>query len=389
MNVQVQPALLKWARERASMSIAELAQFVGTKNAPAPLEEWETTSGTVTISSKTLEKLAAKTRAPYGMLFLSSPPDEHLPIRDFRRASLVGQTRPSLELIETIEDYQIRQSWYSEVLQEEGAESIEFIGSASLTDNPDELAKNISISLRIGTEERLRLSANDDIALWLIKRLDESGITVVRKGYSGTATIRTLKKEEFKGFALADRFAPFIFVNGTDWPASQVFTIVHECVHLWLGESAIPSGEWFDGADLPVERFCNRVAAQVLMPADEIDQLWVPSLSVKEDLEILSRHFRVSTLALLYRAVDRRLISDTQFESALQTSNHEFRFASKAKSESSGGSFYNNVGVHLGTRFVREVLTRTLGGKTLYTEAFRLLGTRRTSVIHTMADKFL
>lgn len=389
MNVQVQPALLKWARERASMSTAELAQFVGTKNAPAPLEEWESAPGPVTISSKTLEKLAVKTRAPYGMLFLSSPPDEHLPIRDFRRTSKEGRSRPSLELIETIDDYQIRQSWYSEVLQEEGADPIEFIGSASLADNPDSLAQNISNSLRIGTEERRRLSANDDVALWLIKRLDESGVTVVRKGYSGSATKQTLKKEEFKGFALADRFAPFIFVNGTDWPASQVFTIVHECVHLWLGESAIPAGDWFDGADLPVERFCNRVAAQVLMPASEVDQLWVPSLSVKKNLEVLSQHFRVSSLALLYRAVRRNLISDAQFQSALQSSNSEFRLASQAKSESSGGSFYNNVGVHLGKRFVQEVLTRTLGGKTLYTEAFSLLGTRKTSVIHTMAEKFL
>ncbi|MBU3699966.1 MAG: ImmA/IrrE family metallo-endopeptidase [Candidatus Kapabacteria bacterium] len=371
------------------MSIAELARSIGTKRSPAPLQEWESAQGPVSISTSTLEKLAKKTRAPYGMLFLSSPPDEQLPIRDFRRASVQDRRRPSLELIETIEDYQIRQSWYSEVLQEEGAEPIGFISSASTTDDPDSLAENMSSSLRIGTEERRRLSANEDVALWLIKRLDESGITVVRKGFAGSATNRTLNKEEFKGFALADRFAPFIFVNGTDWPASQVFTIVHECVHLWLGESAIPSGDWFDGADLPVERFCNKVAAQVLMPAIEFDQLWVSSLSVKENLEVLSQHFRVSSLALLYRAINRSLISDVQFKSALQTSNHEFRLATKSKSEASGGSFYNNVGVHLGKRFVREVLTRTLGGKTLYTEAFNLLGTRKTSVIHTMAEKYL
>ena len=117
MTITVEPGLLVWARERASLSLPELATKVGTKRNPAPLEEWEETGE---LPLKKLEKLAAKTYVPLGYLFLEVPPEEPLPMPDFRTADGADVLRPSPELIDTAYTCARRQAWYREYLEDIG-----------------------------------------------------------------------------------------------------------------------------------------------------------------------------------------------------------------------------------------------------------------------------
>lgn len=388
MNVTVQPELLRWARNRASLTVAELAQRVGTAKNPAPIEEWESSTVPVEIPVRKLELIAKKTRAPFGMLFLSEPPVEKLPVRDFRRPLIGGDLKPSLNLLDTLLENELRQSWLSEQFRSDGEEPLEFVGSANLNSDIQTLAAEIRTRLRISTADRAENKKNADAVLWMIGRLEESRITVIRKGFAGSATRRSLDRNEFKGFALSDAFAPFIFVNGKDWIGSQMFTIAHELIHIWLGVSAMPSGDWFSPSDEPIEQFCNQVAAELLMPAEEVAALWRANRTARQNSEAIAQHFKVSSLALLFRARNTGLIN----EQVLQASRQELQAAFEAvqpETRSDGGDFYNNAGIHLGKRFIREVLTRTLEGRTLYSEAFDLLGTRKTSVLQEMAQRFL
>jgi Zn-dependent peptidase ImmA (M78 family) len=387
-TVTIQPKLITWARERVSLGLDELALKVGTARNPAPIEEWESSQGPIKIPVRKLELIAEATRAPFGMLFLSEPPEERLPVQDFRRPTSGEAKRPSLNLIETLLEAELRQSWLSEQLQTDGFEPLPFIGSATVRSDIRSLAEEIRTTLRIRTTDRAEVKKKADAVLWMITRLEESRITVIRKGFAGSATRRSLDRNEFKGFALADSFAPFIFINGKDWIGSQMFTIAHELVHLWLGLSALPHGDWFSPSNEPVEQFCNRVAAEVLMPAEEVREVWRADLSVLENCQLFSSHFKVSSLAALFRARNTELITDE----ALRASEQELRQAfesAESGGESSGGNYYNNVGIHLGKQFIREVLVRTLEGRTLYSEAFDLLGTRKTSVVQEMAQRFL
>jgi len=388
MNVTVRPELLSWARNRASLTVAELAQKVGTVKNPAPIQAWEDSDAPVEIPVKQLEKFAEKTRAPFGMLFLSEPPVEKLPVQDFRRPLAGGNRKPSLNLLDTLLENELRQSWLSEQLENDGEEPLEFVGSATINSDIQALATEIRTKLRITTEDRAENKKNADAVLWMIGRLEESRITVIRKGFAGSATRRSLDRNEFKGFALSDPFAPFIFVNGKDWIGSQMFTIAHELVHIWLGVSAMPSGDWFSPSDEPIEQFCNQVAAELLMPGDEVAAQWQANRTAKQNSEAIAQHFKVSSLALLFRARNTGLITEQE----LQATRRELQAAFEAvqqETKSGGGNFYNNAGIHLGKRFIREVLTRTLEGRTLYSEAFDLLGTRKTSVLQEMAQKFL
>lgn len=209
-----------------------------------------------------------------------------------------------------------------------------------------------------------------------------------RNGVVGNQTNRPLDRNEFKGFALADRYAPLIFINGKDWPASQMFTIAHECVHLWLGLSAVPDGDWYSTNNDPTERFCNQVAAEILMPANEVTALWKRMGTVREDIRRMIRTFHVSSLSLLIKVRSLGLISDDEFLRARSEEEREFE-SSEPSSQSSGGNYYYTAGTRLGKRFIREVLISTLEGKTSYSEAFDLLGTKKTEVFNGLVKQYL
>ena len=369
------------------MSAEELSHRLGTRKKPAPIDEWESATEGIFLPVRKLEKLAEATRAPYGMLFLSRPPEEPLPVRDFRAAP--RRAAPSLQLRETVNEIHLRQSWLSEALQEDGAAQLPFIGSVTIKSAVSETAQTIRETLHIRTQDRPNGLRPENMALWLIGRLEEVGINAVRKGYAGTATRRALDREEFKGFALADRFAPWIFINGKDWPNSQIFTLAHECVHLWLGESALPNGEWFEDVDEPVEQFCNAVAAELLTPVAELREFWPSQGSATEKAKKASQHFKVSSLATLFRAGNSDLIDNKTMKSAWNELKIDFQSANPSPSINSGGSYYNNQGVGLGKQFLRQVLSRTLTGRTTYSEAFKLIGTQKTDVLLNLAKHFL
>ncbi|MGN2393362.1 ImmA/IrrE family metallo-endopeptidase, partial [Pelomicrobium sp. G1] len=112
--------------------------------------------------------------------------------------------------------------------------------------------------------------------LELRRRIEDIGVLVVVNGVVGNNTHRKLDVEEFRGFALADPYAPLIFVNGADAKSAQMFTLAHELAHLWLG----PAGEGLSGydkilqGDHRVERFCDRAAAEFLVPGREFKAHW-------------------------------------------------------------------------------------------------------------------
>ena len=109
MRVAVNPDLLRWARERAGVVAAgEL-----TTRFPK-LEEWE--GGTARPTLNQLEAFARAAHVPIGYLFLPEPPEEPLPIPDFRTVDGRGVRRPSPSLLDMIYACQERRELVSRVL---------------------------------------------------------------------------------------------------------------------------------------------------------------------------------------------------------------------------------------------------------------------------------
>jgi len=369
--IHVEPALLRWARERAALDPADLARRVGLKL--GRIEEWEETGN---LEFAHLERLAQKTHTPVGYLFLPAPPVEMLPISDFRRPQRGGTPRrPSPELLDTIRQCQQRQAWYREYQIAEGAPALPFVRSATMQDAPATVAADIRAYLDLDQRPVSASVTWTDALGELFGRAEALGVLVMRNGVVGNNTHRPLDVEEFRGFALSDPYAPLVFVNAADAKAAQMFTFAHELGHLWLGASAVSDAD----PDTPVatERFCNAVAAEVLVPADAFRTAWNVSGNLAARVARLSHHFKVSGLVILIRAREAGLLGSVAFEAAYQGEVEAAR-AREERPGSGGGNFYNTQGSRLGDRFAAAVITSTLEGGTSYTEAFRLLGFKRS-----------
>lgn len=206
VRVQVEPALLRWAVERAGWS-----DEVISRRAPR-FEAW--VDGSVRPTLKQLQDFADATHTPIGSLFLPSPPEESIPIPDMRTIGNRSVSRPSVDLLDTIYSCQSRQDWYREYAHTHGYPDRNFVSSARLSDEPIPVAANIRRLLKFEIRDRGSFPTWKDALRGLIDRIEAAGVLVMVNGIVGADTHRKLDPKEFRGFALADRIAPLIFVNG-------------------------------------------------------------------------------------------------------------------------------------------------------------------------------
>lgn len=135
LRVDVRPELLVWAIERSGRDRSEL-----TKNF-RKLDRW-LAGAKPGPTFRQVEAFAKATYTPAGCLFLEAPPDEKLPIPDYRTLANVRLARPSANLLDTIYVCQRRQEWYRDHARGNGFEPLDFIGSVT-TERPRGLsAKN-------------------------------------------------------------------------------------------------------------------------------------------------------------------------------------------------------------------------------------------------------
>ena len=145
-------------------------------------------------------------------------------------------------------------------------------------------------------------AAHWDEALRLeIVRIEDSGVLVMRSGIVGNNTHRPLDVGEFRGYALADPYAPLVFLNGKDALAAQMFTLMHELVHIWMGDSGVSNPSLAATSDRNVERYCDSVAAEILAPADLIREQWTLVQRQDDAVQRLTRRPKVSSLVIFRR----------------------------------------------------------------------------------------
>lgn len=375
-TISVNPQLLRWARERAALAPAELARRVGLKE--ERVQEWETT-GELPLAH--LERLASKTYTPVGYLFLPEPPEERLPIPDYRTPHGGLVLRPSPDLLDTIYSCQQRQDWYRELLVAEGDEPISFIASATMQEPAAEVARRLRGAFGLTRGERAEAKTWEEALTALVERIETAGVLVMRNGVVGNNTHRKLDVGEFRGLALSDPHAPLVFINAADAKGAQMFTLAHEVAHLWLGQSGVSDVDV--GSAQAAERYCNAVAAEVLVPMEEFSAVWRGSSDRLDEARRLAREFKVSALVILIRAREAGAIGWEEFNDAYAAE----RARSFEAPTSTGGNFYNTQGSRLGKRFARAVIASALEGRTTYKEAFQLLGLKRASSFDELAHK--
>lgn len=371
-QVAISPDVLEWARERAGMPFETITKRF--KKYPS----WVEGQGGPTF--KQLETLANVLHLPFGMFFLPEPPEERLPLPDFRRMADGAIKRPSTELVDTIHMCQRRQRWYRDHLAGSGADLLKFVGSAAVGDEPAVVAGHIRTVLKLEVGSRSEAANWGEFLRMFIALARDAGILVMINGVVGNNTHRALNPREFRGFAIADPFAPLVFINGADTKAGQIFTLAHELAHVWIGEGGVSNSAADDlpediDPDQKIERFCNAVAAEVLVPMAQLTTMDLPE-DVDVAKSLIAKTFRVSTLVALRRMKDLGKLSYGQFQEEYDA---ELTFLiQQAKQRPPGGDFYNTMGARVDPHFASAVISAALEGQTLMGDAFDLLSIKNS-----------
>ncbi len=376
MRVAVNPVLIRWARERAGYTQKELTKRF------AKLSDWE--SGNTKPTLNQAKAFACAVYVPVGYLFMTEPPDESIPLQDFRAFSEHSVNQPSPNLLDTLYMCQERQEWFQEYARGSGCPELNFVGSAAVEASPENAAEEIRKTLKFDISDRSECQTWIDANWLLIQQAEELGILVMVSGVVQNNNHRILDPAEFRSFAISDLLAPLIFINGRDTKAAQMFTLAHEIAHIWLGVSAISNHSAFPGSNYRREEmWCNAVAAEILVPLNNLKTKLQTNESLPNTLSRLARIFKVSTLVILRRLLDIEWISRNIFNDEWDA---EVKcLANFVLSDKSQGNFYNTTLSRVGRRFAYALVVDTLEGQTLYRDAYRMLGLPKTQTFDKLA----
>jgi len=292
--------VFKWARESAKMTEEVAASKIAVSI--DKFKEWENGEDYPTI--RQAQTLAKAYRRPFALFFLPDVPADFQPLQDFRKT---GSKELSTSSIFIIREIQQKQAWISEVNEENNEKRVSFIGKFSSKDNPIIVANDILNTLNINP---LNYKSNNPILEW-IDKAESKGIFISRTSFIHSSL--KLDSNEIQGFAIADNYAPFVFINSDDWNAPQLFTLVHELAHLWIAETGISNDiepSIRNAGDYnPIELFCNEVAANALIPKEYLDILDKRAFDNDKEVFKNAKNIGISSFALLVRALNQNIIS--------------------------------------------------------------------------------
>jgi len=374
----VNNAMLAWASERAGMPAEEISERMGASL--DRVNAW--LSGEDKPTFRQAQTLAGILNVPFGFLFLEHPPVEEIPLPDLRTVGGDPARKLDLNFRDLLKDVLFKRDWFRDFLEQIDGEPLPFVGSFGLDANPKDVAKNMRETL-LGADGALPPARNWEAYLSeLMKAAEAAGIWVMRNGIVGSNTHRPLSVAQFRGFAISDPLVPLIFINGRDAKAAQIFTLAHELAHIWLGESGISNvniGQVDFGVHRALERKCNQIAAEFLVPADVFRQHWQADRSFNENIEWNTRQFRVSRVVIGRRAFDLRLCTDDEYRQLYATERAQWERDDEAAG--GGGDFYRTLPMRNGQRFTNSVVNQAISGQLLLRQAAALLNTQPASVV--------
>ncbi|WP_231398453.1 ImmA/IrrE family metallo-endopeptidase [Conexibacter woesei] len=190
-----------------------------------------------------------------------------------------------------------------------------------------------------------------------------------------------IETDEMRGFSISDPVIPVVVLNGADAPRGRIFTALHEWAHLLLNAAGVCDlHDHGDGTDDHVERFCNEVAAAILMPSDVfvVDSAVRSVLGAPEVPEHVIAHL-AAEYSVSREAVVRRLL--TLGAGSWDFYMHkrvEYREAyMKKRAEDDGYAPFHRVRVRdLGKAYVRLVLEAYHGDRINVSDVSDYLGVR-------------
>ncbi len=356
-HVSVNPDLLKWARATAGFTPDEAARKIGVK--PERLAAWE--SGALAPTAGQLRAAANVYKRPLGAFFLPAPPEEPEPPHDFRRVYGEEPPPPSPSLLLELRRARRRRSLAVQLYEDLDIEARPFPLRADLDADPEAVAERVRDWLRIPLAEQMRWRRAEEARDQWIAALEGHDVLVFQTS--------AVEPSEMRGFSLGERTLPAIALNAKDVRPAQVFTLLHELVHLTLDQGGLCDPERVRSRgqtpDERMEVFCNRVAGAVLVPAralldqPEVAAVRRPTEWAEDTIRQLAARFAVSREVVLRRLLilERTTEAFYQRKRAEYLDEYEARAAAAEEEEARGfAPFYRIVVRNNGRRYTQLVL---------------------------------
>jgi Zn-dependent peptidase ImmA (M78 family) len=358
-EITINPTLITWAITRAGFDVDKFLD-----NNPA-IQKWIEEVKKPTV--KQLENFAHKVHIPFGYLFLPEPPKETIPFPFFRTGN--QQTdKVSLNVFDTIQILQRRQDWITEYLQDNEQESLSFVGRFNENAKANDVVADIRNTLELQPNWACNFATWEETLAFITSKIEAIGVFINFNGIVENNTHRPISVDECRGFVLVNPYAPFMFINAADAKAAQLFTIIHELAHIWLGESAGFDNQNLMPADDPIEKLCDAIAAEFLVPASSLIDIWED----KPNIDYAKRYFKVSPIVIARRALDLGLISRSAFFTFYNGYIESFK--QKKENQKGGGDFYATARKRVSVSFASYVNQAVNQNKLLYRDAYKITG---------------
>ncbi len=356
-RVNINNEMLTWAITRAGHELPAFADEF------PPVQKW--LDGEKEPTVKQLENFSKKVYLPFGYLLLPEPPEEELPVPFFRTNGTQAD-KVSVNVYDTILIIQQRQNWLRDYLRENDFEPLPFVGRFQNSRDINAIVRDIRNVLQLPENWASNFRTWTEALGHLVEVIEDKGIIASFNGVVGNSTKRKIPVEECRGFVLVDEFAPFMFINNSDFKAAQMFTIVHELAHIWTGHSAGFDFRKMQPADHPMEKLCDQVAAEFLVPETSFNETW----NSNQNMNAVARHFKVSEIVIARRALDTGKWTKRQFLQFYEAyKKREFR---RKDNQPSGGDFFATAKKRLSITFATHIHQAVKSGQILYRDACKL-----------------
>lgn len=351
----INPDVLRWARERSGLSVADVARKFS--KSPATISGWE--AGETSPTYVQLEKLAYQVyKRPVAIFFFPEPPDEPNKIGEFRtlpaseQESLSSDTRYAVRLAESM---QIALRELNSGVNPSPRKIFDDV-STSLDELPEKLAERTRAYLGISLEDQRKWSSTADALDNWRTAIEDSGVYVFK---------RSFKQKDISGFSLMDDRFPVIFLNNSTPLTRQIFTLWHEVAHILLSTSGVTKEndsfiEFLVGELKTIEVQANAFAGEFLVPSEDFDALIHSGPYSDEYFSSLADRYHVSREVVLRKHSDRGLVSQQVYEDMAGEWKEQY---AASVSGSTGGNYYNTQVSYLGQKFLELVFSRYYQGR--------------------------
>ena len=374
--------LFRWARETSGLSLEQAASALDIKDVER-LHAIE--RGEEEPSRPLLLKMAKQYRRPLVTFYLPVPPAKGDRGEDFRTLPEDRSIAADALLDALIRDVKARQAVVRSLAEDDDeASPLAFVGSSSMQGSVKSVLASIKSTLAIDIADYRRQRTSEEAFSYLRNKAESVGIFVLLIGNLGSHH-SAIAVETFRGFVIADKFAPFVIINDQDAKTAWSFTLMHEIAHLWLGTTGV-SGT---SAEQAIEKFCNEVASSFLLPQGELATLRIDDDTPSEELiQLISsfaneRHLSRKMVAYaLFRSGQLSQAAWGRLDRILDDLWMSERAARKEKEKlnDSGPTYYVVRRYHLG-RALLNLVDRSIGAGTLTpVKAAKVLGVKPRSV---------